>query len=106
VAAERFGGQVLDTMAIENFISVQQTEGPKLARDLETHVRDYDVDIMNMQRADKLMPATEPGGLHRVQFASGATLAARSLVLATGARWRELGVPGEQEYRNRGVAYC
>lgn len=106
VAAERFGGQVLDTMAIENFISVPQTEGPKLARDLETHVLDYDVDIMNLQRAEKLVPAAEPGALHEVQFASGASLQARSLILATGARWRELNVPGEQEYRNRGVAYC
>lgn len=106
VAAERFGGQVLDTMAIENFISIQQTEGPKLARDLEAHVLDYDVDIMNMQRAAKLIPATMPGGMHQVQFESGASLQTRSLVLATGARWRELNVPGEQEYRNRGVAYC
>src|SRR5699024_10115017 len=73
IAAERFGGQVLDTMAIENYISVPQTEGPKLARDLETHVRDYDVDIMNLQRAEKLLPADEPGDLHRLQLASGAT---------------------------------
>jgi len=106
VAAERFGGQVLDTMAIENYISVPQTEGPKFARDLEAHVLDYDVDIMNLQRAETLIPAAQPGGLHRVQFASGATLQARALILATGARWRELNVPGEQEYRNRGVAYC
>src|SRR5699024_7109295 len=106
VAAERFGGQVLDTMAIENYISVPQTEGPKFARDLEAHVLDYDVDIMNLQRAEPLLPAARPGGLHRVQFASGATLQARALILATGARWRELNVPGEQEYRNRGVAYC
>lgn len=106
VAAERFGGQVLDTMAIENFISVPQTEGPKLARDLETHVLDYEVDIMNLQRAGRLVPAVDPGGLHEVQFASGAALQARSVILATGARWRELNVPGEQQYRNRGVAYC
>ncbi|PMR71222.1 alkyl hydroperoxide reductase subunit F [Halomonas heilongjiangensis] len=106
VAAERFGGQVLDTLAIENFISVQQTEGPKLAAALEEHVKQYDVDIMNLQRAVALVPAARPGGEHRVQFASGATLSSRTLILATGARWRELGVPGEAEYRNRGVAYC
>jgi len=106
VAAERFGGQVLDTMSIENFISVQETEGPRLARELEEHVKHYDVDIMNLQRASALMPAEEPGGYHEVRFASGASLKAKSVILATGARWRELNVTGEQQYRNRGVAYC
>ena len=105
VAAERFGGQVLDTMAIENFISVKETEGPKLARALEEHVREYDVDIMNLQRASQLIPAGADG-LHRVQFDNGGELKAKTLILATGARWREMNVPGEQEYRGRGVAYC
>ncbi|ROO34549.1 alkyl hydroperoxide reductase subunit F [Pseudomonas sp. 7SR1] len=105
VAAERFGGQVLDTMAIENFISVQETEGPKLAVALEEHVKQYDVDIMNLQRADALVPGRE-GELHEVRFASGARLKARTVILATGARWREMNVPGEQQYRNKGVAYC
>lgn len=106
VAAERFGGQVLDTMAIENFISVSRTEGPKLAAALEEHVKEYNVDIMNLQRAVKLIPASEPGAEHEVQFDSGASLKSKTLVLATGARWREMGVPGESEYRNKGVAYC
>ncbi|WP_326428773.1 alkyl hydroperoxide reductase subunit F [Stutzerimonas frequens] len=105
VAAERFGGQVLDTMAIENFISVKETEGPKLARALEEHVREYEVDIMNLQRAGQLIPAGDDG-LHRVQFENGGELKAKTLILATGARWREMNVPGEQEYRGRGVAYC
>ncbi|WPN61344.1 alkyl hydroperoxide reductase subunit F [Pseudomonas sp. P9_35] len=105
VAAERFGGQVLDTMAIENFISVQETEGPKLAVALEEHVKQYDVDIMNLQRADGLVPGKD-GGLHEIKFASGASLKARTVILATGARWREMNVPGEQQYRNKGVAYC
>ncbi|EKM95364.1 alkyl hydroperoxide reductase subunit F [Stutzerimonas degradans] len=105
VAAERFGGQVLDTMAIENFISVKETEGPKLARALEEHVREYDVDIMNLQRASQLIPAGDDA-LHRVQFENGGELKAKTLILATGARWREMNVPGEQEYRGRGVAYC
>ena len=105
VAAERFGGQVLDTMAIENFISVQHTEGPKLAVALEEHVKQYDVDIMNLQRADQLIPGKD-GALHEVKFASGASLKSRTVILATGARWREMNVPGEQQYRNRGVAYC
>jgi alkyl hydroperoxide reductase subunit F len=106
VAAERFGGQVLDTMGIENFVSVAYTEGPKLAAALEAHVGEYDVDVMNLARAEKLVPASQPGGYHQVQFENGATLKARAVVLATGARWRNLGVPGELEYRNRGVAYC
>ncbi|WP_028239695.1 alkyl hydroperoxide reductase subunit F [Stutzerimonas azotifigens] len=106
VAAERFGGQVLDTMAIENFISIQETEGPKLARALEEHVRQYEVDIMNLQRAESLVPCTEEGGLSTVRFAGGGELKAKTVILATGARWREMNVPGEQEYRGRGVAYC
>lgn len=105
VAAERFGGQVLDTMAIENLISVPHTEGPKLAAALEEHVKEYEVDIMNLQRAVKLLPG-RPGEEHEVQFESGASLKAKTLVLATGARWREMGVPGEADYRNKGVAYC
>ena len=106
IAAERFGGQVLDTMAIENFISVPHTEGPKLAAELERHVRDYDVDIMNLQRADKLIPAANEGGLHEVVLENGASLKARTVILSTGARWRAMNVPGEAEYRNKGVAYC
>ncbi len=106
VAAERFGGQVLDTMAIENFISVPHTEGPKLAAHLEQHVKDYDVDIMNLQRAEKLIPARTPGGLHEVRLENGASLKARTVILSTGARWRQMNVPGEDQYRNKGVAYC
>ncbi|MFA7604767.1 MAG: alkyl hydroperoxide reductase subunit F [Novosphingobium sp.] len=105
VAAERFGGQVLDTLSIENFISVPHTEGPRLATQLEQHVRDYDVDIMNLQKAVELVPG-RPGGLHEVRLESGASLKARTVILSTGARWRKMGVPGEDEYRNRGVAYC
>ncbi|QBR00391.1 alkyl hydroperoxide reductase subunit F [Paraburkholderia pallida] len=103
VLAERFGGQVLDTMSIENFVSVQETEGPKFATALEQHVRAYDVDIMNLQRAEAL---TAVGNSFEVRTQSGATLRAKSVVLATGARWRNVDVPGEQEYRNKGVAYC
>ncbi|MEN3367421.1 MAG: NADH-dependent peroxiredoxin subunit [Burkholderiales bacterium] len=102
VVAERFGGQVLDTLGIENFISVKETEGPKLAVALEQHVKTYDVDVMNLQRAEALVP----GDLIEVKLASGVSLKAKSVVLATGARWREMNVPGEKEYRNRGVAYC
>lgn len=105
VVAERFGGQVLDTLGIENFISVPHTEGPKLARALEQHVRDYDVDIMNLQRAQALLPG-QGDGLSEVRLASGATLRSKTVVIATGARWREMNIPGEKEYRGRGVAYC
>jgi len=106
VAAERFGGQVLDTMAIENFISVPHTEGPRLASALEQHVKDYDVDVMNLQRAVKLVPAETEGGLHTVELESGASLRAKTVVLSTGARWRTMGVPGEEEHRNKGVTFC
>ena len=106
VVAERFGGQVLDTMAIENFISVPYTEGPKLGAALEQHVKEYDVDIMNLQKAAKLIPAAQPGGYTEVQLESGATVKAKTVILSTGARWRQMNVPGEDEYRNKGVAYC
>jgi NADH-dependent peroxiredoxin subunit F len=106
VAAERFGGQVLETMGIENFISVRETEGPKMATALEQHVLDYDVEIMTPQRAERLIPATEPGGLVAIQLKSGATLKARTVIVSTGARWRTMNVPGEDEYRNKGVAFC
>ncbi|MFY7835458.1 MAG: alkyl hydroperoxide reductase subunit F [Novosphingobium sp.] len=105
VVAERFGGQVLDTMGIENFISVQHTEGPKLAAQLENHVKEYDVDVMNLQQATALVPAEE-GGLHEIRLENGASLKAKTVILSTGARWRQMGVPGEDEYRNKGVAYC
>ncbi len=105
VVAERFGGQVLDTMGIENFISVSHTEGPKLAAQLENHVKDYEVDIMNLQVASALKPA-QSGSLHEVKLANGASLKAKTVILSTGARWRQIGVPGEDEYRNKGVAYC
>ncbi len=106
VASERFGGQVLDTMAIENFISVQYTEGPKLATALEQHVLEYDVDVMNLQRAKRLIPAETDGGLIGVELDNGAVLQSRTVVLSTGARWRNMNVPGEEEYRNKGVTYC
>ena len=102
VVAEHFGGQVLDTLAIENFISVKETDGPKLAMALEQHVREYEVDIMNLQRATQLIP----GELIEIKLENGASLKSKSVIISTGARWREMNVPGEQEYRGRGVAYC
>ena len=103
VVAERFGGQVVDTLGIENFISVPYTEGPKLVSALETHVKQYGVDIMNLQRAEALVPGN---GYHEVRLAGGASLKARAVILTTGARWRELNVPGEQEYKGKGVCFC
>ena len=105
VVAERFGGQVLDTMSIENYISVLETDGPKFAAALEAHTRHYDVDIMNLQKVESIS-RDEAANLLDVTTASGATLRSKTLILATGARWRSIGVPGEQEYRNRGVTYC
>ncbi|MEO6093306.1 MAG: alkyl hydroperoxide reductase subunit F [Novosphingobium sp.] len=106
IAAERLGGQLLDTMGIENFISAPYTEGPKLAAALEAHVGEYAVDVINLAIAERLIPASTPGGFHEIVLKNGASLKARAIILATGARWRNLGVPGEFEYRNRGVAYC
>jgi alkyl hydroperoxide reductase subunit F len=106
VVAERFGGQVLDTVGIENFISVQHTEGPQFAAAMERHVRDYEVDIMNLQRAKALVPASAPGGLIKVQLENGASLKSRTVIVSTGARWRNMNVPGEEQYRTKGVTNC
>lgn len=107
VVAERFGGQVMDTMAIENFISVKYTEGPKLVASLEEHVKEYGVDVMNLQRVAKVVPGSEDGAtLTEVQLENGAVLKSRAVIVATGARWREMNVPGEKEFRGKGVAYC
>ena len=107
VASERFGGQTLDTLGIENFISVKETEGPKFALALEEHVRSYDVDIMNMQRAKGLILNSGPDkDLIEIQLESGASLKSKSVVISTGARWRNINVPGEAEFKNKGVAYC
>jgi alkyl hydroperoxide reductase subunit F len=106
VVADRFGGQVQDTMAIENFISVSSTQGPKLVASLEAHVSDYDVDVMKGQKVSNVIESEVAGGLLKVELESGASLYTRSAVIATGARWREINVPGEQEYKGKGVAYC
>lgn len=102
IVAERFGGQIMDTLAIENFISVKQTEGPKLAASLEEHVKEYDIDVMNLQRAKRL----EKKDLIEIELENGAILKSKSVILSTGARWRNVGVPGEAEFKNKGVAYC
>lgn len=102
IVAERFGGQVLDTMSIENFISVKHTEGPKLVASLEEHVKEYDIDIMNLQRAKSI----EKKDLFELELENGAVLKSKTVIVSTGARWRNVGVPGEQEFKNKGVAYC
>ncbi|TRD11735.1 alkyl hydroperoxide reductase subunit F [Erythrobacter insulae] len=106
IAAERFGGQLQDTLGIENLPGTSYTEGPKLSDNLKAQVRENEIDLMDLALATQLKPAGQPGGMHEVTFANGAVLKARSLILSTGARWRNLGVPGEAEYRNKGVAYC
>ncbi|MDZ5471689.1 alkyl hydroperoxide reductase subunit F [Bacillus sp. 31A1R] len=102
IVAERFGGQVMDTMGIENFISVKHTEGPKLVASLEEHVKDYGIDVMNLQRAKRL----EKKDLIEIELENGAVLKSKTVILSTGARWRNIGVPGEAEFKNKGVAYC
>ena len=106
IVAERFGGQVLDTLDIENYISVLKTDGLRFAQDLEKHVSHYNVDIMNLQKVQKLVPASATGGLIEVHIESGAILKSRTVILSTGARWRSMNVPGEEEYRTKGVTYC
>jgi alkyl hydroperoxide reductase subunit F len=103
VLSDRFGGQVLDTLAIENFVSMKETDGPRFAVALEEHVKHYEVDIMNTQRAARLV---DGGRLIEIHTDSGAVLKSKTVIIATGARWREINVPGEKEYRNHGVAYC
>jgi alkyl hydroperoxide reductase subunit F len=106
VAAERFGGQTNDTMAIENYISVLETDGPKFAMALEAQTRSYGVDIMNLQQAQSIIPAAQTGGLIEVKLANGGSLKSKTVIISTGARWRNVNVPGEAEYKNKGVAYC
>jgi len=102
IVAERFGGQVNDTAGIENFISVKRTEGPQFVANLEEHVQDYDIDVMDLQRAKSL----QKKDLIEIELENGAVLKAKSVILSTGASWRKLGIPGEEEFRNKGVAYC
>ncbi|WP_093267504.1 alkyl hydroperoxide reductase subunit F [Psychrobacillus sp. OK032] len=102
IVADRFGGQILDTASIENFISVKHTEGPKLASSLEEHVKEYNVDVMNLQLAKRL----EKKDLIEIELENGAVLKSKTVILSTGARWRNVGVPGEAEFKNKGVAYC
>lgn len=104
IIAERFGGQVMDTLGIENFISVQKTEGPKLVKALEEHVKEYDVDVINVQKAKRIVKNND--SLFEVYLESGGILKSKSVIVATGASWKELGVPGEHDYRGKGVAYC
>jgi len=106
IVAERFGGQVNDTLGIENYVSVLETDGPKFAAALEAHVKAYDVPIMNLQRVDQLVPAAEPNGLIEIKLANGGHLKSKTVILSTGARWRNVNVPGEAQYKNKGVAYC
>ncbi len=106
IVTERFGGQLLDTVGIENFVSVEYTEGPKLVAQLEEHVKAYGIEVITTQRASELVPAATAGGLHEVKLASGASLKGRTVILSTGARWREMGIPGEAAYRTKGVTFC
>lgn len=102
IVAERFGGQILDTIGIENFISVKYIEGPKLAASLEQHVKEYDIDVMNLHRAKRL----EKKDFVEIELENGSLLKSKTVIISTGARWRNVGVPGEMEFRNKGVTYC
>ena len=104
IVVERFGGQILDTASIENFISVLKTDGTTLAANLEQHVKDYDVDVINSQRAKRIQKLDD--GLIEVELESGAILKSKTVIISTGSRWRNINVPGEHELKNKGVAYC
>ena len=106
IVAERFGGQLNDTLSIENYPSVAHTEGPRMVADLEQHVRGYGVEVIVGQKVNRLVPASQPGADHTLELASGATLSARTVIVASGARWRTMGCTGEEEYRNKGVTFC
>lgn len=107
IVAERFGGQVMDTLDIENYTTIQKTVGPKFAADMEAHVLEYGVDIMNLQRVKNVVGADKTAnGLVEIELENGAKLESKAVILSTGARWRKMGVPGEAEYATRGVAYC
>ena len=103
---ERFGGQILDTVDIENYTFCTEDRRPETAGALKVHVDEYDVDVIDSQSASKLIPAAVEGGLHQIETASGAVLKARSIIVATGAKWRNMNVPGEDQYRTKGVTYC
>lgn len=102
IVAERFGGQVNDTLGIENFISVKYTEGPQLVANIENQVKEYNIDVMKLQRAKRL----EKKDLIEIELENGAVLKSKTVIVSTGARWRNIGVPGEAEFKNKGVAYC
>lgn len=103
IIADRFGGQILDTTTIENFISVKQTDGEKLASQLEAHVRDYPVDVMDSQTVKRIEKKDD---MIDIFLENGAVLKSKTVIIATGARWRNVGVPGEDKFRNKGVANC
>lgn len=102
IIAERIGGQVKDTKGIENLISTPYLEGPELSDKLYKHISEYDIHVLEHRRLDQL----ESGKPNHLVLNSGEVLQAKSLIVATGAKWRELNIPGEKEYIGRGVAFC
>jgi len=107
VIAERVGGQVKDTKGIENLISVTYTEGPLLAQKLQEHMAQYPIELLEHRRVQSVQLEGEgKAALKRIHFESGEFITARALIIATGAKWRELNIKGEKEYLGRGVAFC
>ncbi|WP_026374613.1 alkyl hydroperoxide reductase subunit F [Aestuariibacter salexigens] len=102
IVADRFGGQVKDTMDIENLISVPKTTGTELTGALHTHLADYDVTIKEHMRVEQI----KKGDVKTLVLSSGEEITSKTVIIATGAKWRELGVPGEKENVGNGVAYC
>lgn len=102
IVADRFGGQVKDTMGIENFISVPKTTGPELTKSMLQHLNEYEVTL----KEHLSVSSVEQGEIKKLVLTNGETIDTKTIIIATGARWRELGVPGEKENIGNGVAYC
>ena len=104
--ADTMGGQVVETLGIENIIGIKYTEGPKFMADVAAHIQEYPVDVMTAQRAVRLEGKSAKKEFLELELESGATLKSKTIVIATGARWRNINVPGEKEFKNKGIAYC
>lgn len=103
VVAEVVGGQVTETMDIENLISVVKTTGSELTVELKKHVADYQIEVMENRRVDKIEIVD---GYKHIYTNRGDVLVSPALIAATGASWKKLGVPGESKYMGAGVAFC
>nr|WP_289055126.1 alkyl hydroperoxide reductase subunit F [uncultured Psychrobacter sp.] len=104
MVADRIGGQVKDTQDIENLISVPLTTGNELSANFEKHLREYNITLKEHVSVKEIGETVEEN--YSIHLNTGESFETRSIILATGAQWRKLGVPGEEENIGQGVAYC